>query len=284
MFTLNLRGHIKAFERPAVMGILNVNDDSFHAASRVPTVEDCVRRASIMVEEGVDIIDVGGQSTRPGSGRIEAGEESSRVLPVLSELSRRFPGLPISVDTYHAEVARSAVEAGAAMVNDVSAGAMDPSMITVVAGLDVPYICMHMQGRPETMQNAPSYSDVVAEVYDHLAARLDVCRHAGIKDVLIDPGFGFGKTTEHNFRLLRNLKVFKSLGAPLMAGLSRKSMVWRSLGITSDEALNGTTVLHAFALSQGADILRVHDVREAVEAVRLYGLTFGYSSALEPFR
>jgi dihydropteroate synthase len=284
MFTLNMRGHLKVFERPAVMGILNVNDDSFHAASRVPTVEDCVSKAAIMAEEGADILDVGGQSTRPGSRRIDAGEEASRVLPVISELARRFPGLPLSVDTYHAEVAMSAVKAGATMVNDVSAGAMDPSMIAVVAGLGVPFICMHMQGRPETMQDAPLYSDVVAEVYDHLAARLDVCRRAGIRDVLIDPGFGFGKTMEHNFSILRNLAVFRSLGAPLMVGLSRKSMVWRSLGTGPDEALNGTTVLHAFALSQGADILRVHDVREAVEAVRLHGLTYGDRSDFETVR
>lgn len=275
MFTLNLNGRLRSFERPAVMGIINVNEDSFHAGSRVSTVEGSLTKARRMLEEGADILDVGGQSTRPGSRRIPAGEEASRTVPVIRSLVREFPGTTVSVDTYHAEVAEQAVEAGASIVNDVSAGTMDPAMIPTVARLGVPYVCMHMQGTPETMQDAPAYSDVVVEVYDFLAARLAVCREAGIKDTVIDPGFGFGKSLDHNFRLLRMLGPFKSLGAPLMVGLSRKSMVWKTLGVTSEEALNGSTVLHSFALTMGADILRVHDVREAVQAVLLHQRTFG---------
>ena len=275
MFTLNLKGRLKTFHRPAVMGIINVNDDSFHAGSRSPTVGEAVERACRMVEEGADILDIGGQSTRPGSLRISAEEEAARSVPVIREISRIHSEVVVSVDTYHAEVAERAVDAGASIVNDVSAGAMDASMLATVAGLRVPFVCMHMQGTPETMQDSPVYADVATEVFDLLSARLSACREAGIVDIVIDPGFGFGKTADHNFRLLRQLRLFKTLGTPLMVGLSRKSMVWKTLGVTPDEALNGSSVLHAFSLVLGADILRVHDVREAVEAVRLYGRTFG---------
>jgi dihydropteroate synthase len=275
MFTLNLNGRLKTFRRPVVMGVINVNDDSFHAGSRTPTVVESLEKAHRMVEEGAEILDIGGQSTRPGSRRISATEEASRSVPVIREITRTHPDVVVSVDTYHAEVAERAVDAGASIVNDVSAGAMDASMLPMVARLRVPFVCMHMQGTPETMQDSPTYTDVATEVFDHLAARLSACREAGISDIVIDPGFGFGKTADHNYRLLRQLGLFKTLGAPLMVGLSRKSMVWKTLGVTPGEALNGSTVLHAFSLVLGADILRVHDVREAVEAVLLYERTFG---------
>jgi dihydropteroate synthase len=280
MFTLNLNGQVRCFHRPAVMGILNVNDDSFHAGSRVHTVEESLERAGRMVREGADMLDVGGQSTRPGSIRVSAEEEASRAVPVIRALSQAFPSLPISVDTYHALVAERAVEAGAVMVNDVSAGILDATMIPAVARLRVPYVCMHMQGTPESMQDAPSYGNVLSEVFDFLAERLAACRRAGIHDLIADPGFGFGKTVDHNFRILGSLGLFRSLGAPLMVGLSRKSMIWKTLGVTAEDALNGSTVLHSFALVNGADILRVHDVREAAEAVRLFEMTFASRSAV----
>lgn len=275
MFCLNLGGRLKVFDRPVVMGILNATDDSFHADSRVSTVESALAKAGWMLQEGADILDIGGQSTRPGSRRVSASEEAERTVPVVAAIAKAFPQALLSVDTYHSEVARRAVEAGASMVNDVSAGTMDPGMLKAVSGLGVPFVCMHMQGTPETMQDAPSYGDVVTEVYDRLADRLNACREAGIQDVVVDPGFGFGKTADHNFALLRHLRFFRSLNAPLMVGLSRKSMVWRTLGVDSERALNGTTALHSIALVNGADILRVHDVRAAVEAVLLHVRTFG---------
>lgn len=272
MFTLNLRGRLLTIERPLVMGILNVNSDSFYAGSRVPEVAACVDRAARMLEEGADILDIGGQSTRPGSVRVGASEEADRVLPVVEAILGVVPGAVLSIDTYHASVAKGAVASGVSMVNDVSAGLMDQAMIQTVAGLATPYICMHMQGTPETMQDAPMYGDVVAEVFDHLSARLRACREAGIKDVIIDPGIGFGKTVRHNFRLLSELSLYRHLGVPVMIGVSRKSMVWRTLGIGPEEALNGTSALHAVALMRGADILRVHDVRAAVEVRELISL------------
>ena len=230
-----------------------------------------MERAEKMIAEGADILDIGGQSTRPGSERISAGEELNRVIPVLEQIHLRFPETIISIDTYQSVVAKEAVAAGASMVNDISGGEMDPDMIPVVGSLRVPYICMHMQGKPEDMQRAPVYTDVVREVLDFFLRKQAQCRDAGIHDLIIDPGFGFGKTIEHNFQLLHNLSVFKITGLPIMAGLSRKATIYKTLGITPEEALNGTTVLNTIALQQGADILRVHDVREAKEAVSLVG-------------
>jgi dihydropteroate synthase len=269
MFSLNLNGTLLTFDAPLVMGILNVNSDSFYAGSRFPDVEHSLAAAHAMAEEGADILDVGGQSTRPGSDRITAEEELARVLPVINTLSRELPDMIISVDTYHAEVACQAVAAGARIVNDISAGEMDPGMLPAVAGMHVPYVCMHMQGSPETMQSSPRYSDVVAEVMGFFIRKTRQCRDMGIKDIILDPGFGFGKDLSHNFELLGSFEVFRELEMPLLAGLSRKSMIHRSLGITAGEALNGTTVLNTVALMKGADILRVHDVRQAKEAVRL---------------
>lgn len=255
---------------PLVMGILNATPDSFHAASRVD-VDEALSAAERMLEEGAMILDVGGMSTRPGSEPIDEAEELRRVLPVIEGLHERFPEAWISIDTYRSTVAREAVDAGACMVNDIGAGLLDPLMLDTVAHLGVPYIAMHMQGTPRSMQQAPTYSDVAAEVTHFLSERLTAARAAGIADVVLDPGFGFGKGTAHNYTLLRELGRITALGAPILVGVSRKRMINEVLGIEAAEALNGTTVLNTIALLGGAAILRVHDVREAVEAVKLVG-------------
>ena len=269
MFSWNLKGSLRIIGKPLVMGILNITPDSFYAGNRLLGEAAWMGKAENMIAEGADILDIGGQSTRPGSERISAGEELMRVVPVLEQLHFRFPETILSIDTYHSEVARKAVAAGATMVNDISGGEMDPDMIPVVGSLQVPYICMHMQGKPEDMQRAPVYDDVVAELLNFFLYKKTQCRDAGIHDLIIDPGFGFGKTIDHNFQLLQNLNAFKILGLPILAGLSRKATIYKTLGITPEEALNGTTILNTIALQQGADILRVHDVREAKEAVLL---------------
>lgn len=253
---------------PLVMGILNATPDSFHAGSRV-TVEDALNRAECMLEEGAAILDIGGMSTRPGSEEVSEEEELRRVLQVVEAIHRRFPEAWLSVDTYRATVAREAVEAGAGMVNDVGAGLLDAAMLPTVARLGVPYVAMHMQGTPATMQHAPTYRDVLAEVTHFLSGRLRAAHAAGIADVVLDPGFGFGKTTAQNHALLHGLERLHALGAPVLVGLSRKRMINEVLGTTPAEALNGTTVLNTIALLKGAALLRVHDVREAMECVKL---------------
>jgi len=272
MFSWNLRGRLLLAEQPLVMGVLNLTEDSFHAGSRMLEPAMAVRGAVRMLDDGADMIDLGAQSTRPGSVRIDAAVELSRLLPVIRGVLSERPDACLSVDSYHAAVAAGAVEAGALVVNDVSGGSMDAAMLGTVAGLGVPYVCMHMQGRPESMQLSPRYGDVVAEVLDHLAERIDACRSAGIRDMAIDPGFGFGKTVAHNYALLDALSLFRSFGLPVLVGLSRKSMIQKVLSVEASEALNGTTVLNTVSLMKGADILRVHDVREAREAVRLVSM------------
>jgi dihydropteroate synthase len=271
MFSWNLKGSLRIIEKPLVMGILNITPDSFYAGSRLLIDAAWMEKAEKMIAEGADILDIGGQSTRPGSERISADEELARVIPVLEKIHLRFPETIMSIDTYQSVVAKEAVAAGARMVNDISGGEMDPDMIPMVGALQVPYICMHMQGNPEHMQRAPVYTDVVGEVLDFFLSKKAQCRAAGIHDLIIDPGFGFGKTIEHNFQLLHNLSVFKITGLPVIAGLSRKATIYKTLGITPEDAINGTTVLNTMALLQGADILRVHDVKEAKEAVTLVG-------------
>ena len=266
--TLRIKDRLVELNAPLVMGILNATPDSFHAASRVD-VDEALRKAERMLGDGAAILDIGGASSRPGSTEVEEAEELRRVVPVIAAIHTRFPEALISVDTWRAAVAREAVHAGAGMVNDIGAGLPDPAMLPTVARLHVPYIAMHMQGTPATMQQAPHYADVAAEVTHFLSERLNACRAAGIADVWLDPGFGFGKTTDHNHRLLRDLQRITVLGAPVLVGVSRKRMIKEVLGITAAEALNGTTVLHTIALLNGAAVLRAHDVKEAVEAVRL---------------
>ena len=254
---------------PMVMGIINATPDSFFAESRANTVDEALRIAERMLGEGAAILDVGGQSSRPGSAEGNEAEELKRVLPVITAIHQRFPDAWISVDTWRSAVAREAVAAGAGMVNDIGAGLRDEAMLTTVAQLGVPYIAMHMQGTPATMQIDPHYADVAAEVTLFLSGRLLAARQAGIADVILDPGFGFGKTTAHNYALLRELQRIQALGAPVLVGLSRKRMINEILGTAPDDALNGTTALNTIALLNGASILRVHDVKEAVQCVKL---------------
>ena len=269
MFSLNCKGRLIQLTRPMVMGIINVTPDSFYEKSRAGNDAEVLQAAEKKVSEGAAMLDIGGQSTRPGSGRITAPEELKRVLPAIDSIHREFPETIISIDTYHAIVAKEAVEMGALLVNDISGGSMDPEMIHTVASLHVPYICMHMRGDPATMQQHAHYDHVTREVIDYFVRKTDELKKAGINDVLIDPGFGFGKTIEHNFRLLKELSSFKMLERPIVAGLSRKSTIYKTLGVTVEEALNGSTVLHTLALLNGANILRVHDVKEAMEVITL---------------
>ncbi len=256
-------------EKPVVMGILNITPDSFYSGSRIDQ-KDVVEKAGQMITEGAAILDIGGQSTRPGSNRLTAAEELSRVLPVIKIIKENYPSVILSIDTYHATVAKETVAAGIDMVNDISAGDMDVNMLSTVASLNVPFIAMHMQGTPDTMQDKPMYENVTTEVVNYFIQKTTACKEAGIKDIIIDPGFGFGKTINHNFQLLKQLEVFQMFNVPVLAGLSRKSTIWKTLQITPEEALNGTTVLNTIALTKGASILRVHDVKEAVEAIQLY--------------
>jgi|SRR5690348_3160698 len=270
MFTLNCRGKILLLESPLIMGVLNINDDSFYTGSRFQQAESILKKAEQMVLEGATILDIGGQSTRPASERIHVDEEMHRVLPVIKMLTEKLPqNIFLSIDTYHSAVAKACVDAGVSMVNDISGGAMDAEMMNTVATLNVPYTCMHLKGVPETMHLNIQYENVVNEVLDFFIEKIDECKRAGIKDVIIDPGFGFGKNHQHNFQLLQHLAVFKMLVKPIMVGVSRKSTIYKTLGITADEALNGTTVLNTIALLNGAAILRVHDVKEAKEAITL---------------
>ncbi|HEY0978343.1 MAG TPA: dihydropteroate synthase [Flavobacteriales bacterium] len=265
----NIKGvlHLPTF--PAVMGILNTTPDSFHSDSRTASVDDALRTAERMLAEGALFLDIGGASTRPGAHEVPIPEELRRVLPTIEAVHRRFPQVLISVDTYRAAVAEAAVQAGACLVNDIGAGLLDPAMLDTVARLRVPYITMHMQGTPPTMQHDPRYTDVAAEVTCSLSERVQAAHAAGIADVIVDPGLGFGKTTAHNLTLLRELGRMKALGYPMLIGLSRKRMINEVLGTTPDQALNGTSVLNTIALLNGADILRVHDVKEAMQAVAL---------------
>ncbi len=272
--TLVLGGRLHRLERPVVMAILNATPDSFHLPEDRRVAGDpsaAVDLAGRLLDEGADWLDLGGMSTKPGAAEVPAAEEADRVLPLLEAVHAAFPDVPLSIDTVHAAVAEAAVRAGAVLVNDVSAGRMDPELWPTVARLGVPYVLMHMRGRPEDMQRDPAYGNVAQEVYDFLQDGLAACRAAGMGDVLLDPGFGFGKTLDHNYALLAALGRLRHLGAPVLVGLSRKSMVCRALDVSPAEALNGTSVLHALALLEGADVLRVHDPREAREAIELVG-------------
>lgn len=270
MFSLNCRGKLLFIENPLVMGILNLTDDSFYAGSRLQNTDAIKNKAIKMMDEGADILDIGAQSTRPGSLRISAEDELKKLLPAIEMLKNLFPGIIISIDTYHSKVAQETVQAGAAMINDISAGEMDENMITAIASLNVPYICMHMKGVPETMQREIEYEDVTKEILDYFIKKIDECKQAGINDVIIDPGFGFGKNIARNFLLLKNLEVFKMLEKPILAGISRKSTIYKTLNIPVEDSLNGTTVLQTLALQNGASILRVHDVKEAKQTITLF--------------
>lgn len=269
--TLNFRYNhqLVSFETPIVMGILNATPDSFYSLSRKQAVDEAVQLAAQMLKEGATILDIGGQSTRPGAERIGADEESDRVIPVIQALVNEFPDAIISIDTFYGKVARESVAAGAGMINDVSAWQLDPEMLPAIAELNVPYILMHMQGNPQTMQDSPDYSDVVNDVIKMLSERLYTLRSMGVSDIFVDPGFGFGKTLEQNYEMLRRLREFSMLDCPILAGVSRKGMIYKALGIKPEDALNGTTAAHMIALMNGASILRVHDVHAAMEAIKI---------------
>jgi dihydropteroate synthase len=270
MFTLNCKGRLLVADQPLVMGIINATPDSFYGGSRFNGVDGIVAQAEKMLKEGADIIDIGGQSTRPGSELISAEEEITRVIPGIKAIAEKFPGAFISIDTFYSKTALAAVDAGASLVNDISAGSMDNKLIGTMVALRVPYILMHMKGSPQTMHQNANYENVTSEVLDFFISKTNELNNAGIADVIIDPGLGFAKTIEHNFELLKNLSVFKMLDRPILIGVSRKSTIYKTLGINADQALNGTTVLNTIGLMNGASILRVHDVKEAKEAVALF--------------
>lgn len=273
-FTLNCNGRLLVVERPLVMGILNATPDSFHAASRT-TVEQVGAAAGAMESSGAKIIDIGGMSSRPGAKLISAQEEMDRVLPIIGAVSKAVPSVIISCDTVYAATARAAVAAGAGMINDISAGRFDDELITTVADLRVPYVLMHMPAAtPETMQqHVKDYGEkVVTHIWDFLAEHLIRIRHIGVNDIIVDPGFGFGKSLAQNYKLLKNLHTFRYLGAPILAGVSRKGMIYKPLKTTAEESLPATAALHLYALQQGASILRAHDVKEATQTIKLYRL------------
>ncbi len=269
MYLLNCRGRLLNVDKPMIMGIINTTPDSFFAPSRQQMHDDILTRAGEMLESGTAILDMGGQSTRPGSRAVSVTEETDRVIPAIEAVHRYFPDAIISVDTYYARVAEAAVHAGASIINDISAGRLDEELLPTVARLRVPYVLMHMAGTPQHMQDAPHYTNVVQEVMDFFITELARLQKLGITDVILDPGFGFGKTIAHNFQLLRQLELFQLLQCPLLLGVSRKSTIYKTLGTTADLALNGTTVLHTIGIQKGAQLLRVHDVKEAREAVIL---------------
>ncbi|HMH35144.1 MAG TPA: dihydropteroate synthase [Puia sp.] len=269
MFTLNCKGRLLVAEKPLVMGIINLTPDSFYEGSRFSLMDEVLKQAEKMIREGADLLDIGGQSTHPGAEQVGVSEELQRVIESIRSIHNHFPEAVLSIDTYSSKVALEAIAAGASMVNDVSGGNMDASMLKVVGGLNVPYVCMHMKGDPLTMQKEAVYEDVTLEVLDYFIEKKAACIKAGIKDLILDPGFGFAKTSRHNFELLRKLSVFRMLDCPILLGLSRKATIYKTLGIGPGEALNGTTVMNTVGLMQGAQILRVHDVREAKEAVEL---------------
>lgn len=269
MFTLNCKGRLLALDKPVVMGIINSTPDSFYSGSRQQTIDGALKQAALMLEGGAAILDIGGQSTRPGGEQLGAAAELQRVAPVIEAIAKAFPQAYISIDTYYAEVAQGAIEAGACMVNDISGGSFDAGMLQTIAALKVPYVCMHLEGTPQTMHQKADYPSLMQYLLDHFIQRIAACRDAGITDVIIDPGFGFSKTTAQNFQLVKELGLLKMLQCPLLLGVSRKSTIYRTLGITPEESLNGTTVLNTMGLLNGANILRVHDVKEAVQAIQL---------------
>jgi dihydropteroate synthase len=267
--TIRVQGRILSLDKPLIMGILNTTPDSFYAGSRALDVSVCLERVAGMVALGAEIIDIGGHSTRPGAAPVSVEEEIDRVVPVITLLRQHFPSLVISIDTYRLSVAQAAIAAGADIFNDIGAGQMDAGIFEWVAQNQVPYILSHSRGTFDQVHEVPNYPNVVSDVWSDLAQKLQQLRALGAKDVIVDPGLGFSKSIDHNYALLAHLSSFKTLGAPILIGVSRKSMIYKTLGITVAESLNGTAVLHTIALQQGANILRVHDVAEAREVITL---------------
>lgn len=268
--TLNIRGRLMDLSVPVVMGILNITPDSFYAGSRIRSVDELVERAGQMQRDGAAIIDVGGYSTRPGASEVDPEEEADRVESAIEPLNKYFPELIISIDTFRSSVASRAVQKGAHIINDVSGGILDEKMFDMAAALKVPYILMHMRGTPQTMSKLTEYNQLIPDILKDLKEKVELLRQKGVADIIIDPGFGFAKTIAQNFELMKNLASFHLLDYPLLVGISRKATIYKTLNISAEEALNGTTVLNTLALQQGASIIRVHDVKPAAEVVKLW--------------
>lgn len=268
--SINCKGQLLDLSQPIVMGILNTTPDSFYSGSRVQTNDAILHQAEKMLLEGASILDIGGMSSRPGAEIVEEEEELRRVLPAIENIHKHFPDAIISIDTIRAKVAKQSVAHGASIINDISAGNLDKKMLLTVAELNVPYILMHMKGEPKDMQSQTEYEDIILEITDFLIQKVGYLRQLGVNDILIDVGFGFGKTVEQNYHLLKHMHQFKIFDLPILAGVSRKSMIYKVLQTTPQEALNGTTALHMVALQQGAKILRVHDVKPAMEVIQLF--------------
>lgn len=272
--SLNVDGKIVTLNSPKVMGIVNTTPDSFFSDSRSQTQDHTLKTIESMIEDGVDMVDIGGYSSRPGAINIDIDEEKRRTAPVIEKVRKEFPDLIISIDTFRSEVARAAVQAGADIINDISGGGLDSKMFEAVKDLGKPYILMHMKGTPQTMAAESNYDDLILDMVKYFQQKVTLLKQMNVSDVILDLGFGFAKSIPQNYHLLKNLDYFKILELPLMVGLSRKSMIYKSLGITPKEALNGTTALHTIALKNGAKILRVHDVKEAKETVKLFNLIY----------
>jgi dihydropteroate synthase len=266
--SISLRGKRFSFEKPCIMGIVNVNSDSFYSGSRVDE-HSILQFAQKHVDDGALFLDLGASTSKPGSSISDAEDEWKRLKPALEIVRNAFPEIYISIDTYHSSVARNAVELGADLINDISAGSIDTEMFETIAEIQVPYVLMHMQGIPKTMQQNPNYNDITNEVIEHLMRNVNTLQSKGVEDVIIDPGFGFGKTLEQNYQLFNNLDAFSIFEKPLLIGISRKSMITRLFDCNADEASNGSSILHTIALQNGANILRVHDVKPAMEAIRI---------------
>ena len=267
--TLRLGDNLLDLSTPAVMGILNVTPDSFFDGGNYSEIDAALRQTERLISEGADIIDIGGMSTKPGAKSILPEEELLRVIPVIRAIRKEVENIPLSIDTVYGKVAMESINEGANMINDVSAGNADPEILSVASKANVPYVLMHMQGSPETMQIEPQYEDVTKEVFNFFIEKTQKLNALGIADIIIDPGFGFGKSIEHNYRLAKNLDLFKQIGLPVMVGISRKSMICKALHVNPEKALNGSTALHAVLILKGADILRVHDVKEAKEVIKI---------------
>lgn len=267
--TLNVKGRLFDLRTPQVMAILNITPDSFYSASRTASIDEALQKAGDFLNAGATIIDIGAYSSRPGAADVSEQEELDRIIPVVEALVARYPGAILSIDTFRAAVAEASVEAGAHIINDISGGTIDPAMFETIAKLQVPYILMHMKGTPQTMQQEAQYDDVMLEVVDYFAKKVAELRARGVKDIILDPGFGFAKTRDHSYELLNHLEDLNIFGLSYLVGFSRKSMIAKYLKVDPADALNGTTVLHTIALQKGASILRVHDVTPAVECIKL---------------
>lgn len=269
--SVNIGGKLLQLDTPIVMGIVNITPDSFYSGSRKETLNDAIKQAEQILEDGGTIIDIGGQSTAPTSSMLDASEELKRISPIIREIRKTFPNAILSIDTFYSEVAKAAVEEfGVNIINDISGGQIDEKMLETVAKLNVPYILMHMRGTPQTMQQLTNYNNLLKDIFYYFSQKVSQLNQLGANDIIIDPGFGFSKTVEQNYKLMANLKYFDIFELPLMVGISRKTMIYKLLDTTPSESLNGTTALNTFALNSGANILRVHDVKQAVECIKIY--------------